>query len=392
MKWLKLVLINVLVFVGLLLLLEAGARVVLWQSPQTPVVKQSFGFSTTGYGDLIPNLDVVETLMPSRPYRLRTNSVGLRNTDELNPDERVFRILAIGDSFTYGFYVHNEEAYPYRLEEVLEQTLEGRFQVLNGGIPGYTVADALSYLRDKGLALEPDLVILGSYTNDIFDYVPRMREFYAREVFLQYATHPPKVENANPLLAWLRDNVALFTLIEQWREQYREAQIEDTLNRVTPYVPGLQGLYQDMTFFNPDAPDYRAQYDALEADIAAMASLLQERGVPLVWVSFPDLIQLPQGSPYSDAPQRFFQRTAEANGVTFVDMLPVFQSLEGDIQALYLKHYNRDLPIDPNNPEYLTMGFEGDGHLSMYGNLITARTVAQTLIARELVPTTPAAR
>jgi len=370
----------------LVVIIELGARVVLWQSPQTPTSKQGFGFSTVGYGDLIPNLNTTETLMPIRPYHLKTNSAGLRNSDEINEDESVFRVLAIGDSFTYGFYVHNEEAYPYRLEEVLEQTLSGRFQVLNAGIPGYTVADSLSYMRDKGMALKPDLVILGSYTNDIFDYYPRMREFYAREVFLQYATYPPRVENASPLEEWLRQNTALFTVIERFRAQYREAQIEDTMNRITPYVPDLQGVYQDMTFFNPDSPDYRAQYDGLGADVKALAELLNEQNIPLMWVSFPDLIQLPDDSPYNDAPQQFFQRVADEAGITFVNLLPDFKALDGDIQALYLKYYNRDLPTDPNNPEALTMMFEGDGHLSMYGNLVTARIVAESLIQNGLVP------
>lgn len=374
-----------LIFVGIF---EVGARAWLWRSPQVPTVKQGFGFSRVGYGDLIPNLNVVEELFPSRPYRLITNSVGLRNTEEVIEDDAVFRVLAIGDSFTYGFYVHNEEAYPYRLEETLEQRLGTPFQVLNAGIPGYTVADALSYMREKGVHLKPDLVILGSYTNDIFDYFPRMREFYAREVFLQYATYPPVIAENNPTLAWLRDNVALYGVIEQFRAQYRTAQIEDQMNRVTPTVPGLQGIYQDITFFNPESPEYSEEYAQLAQDVADLAQLLRDEGVPLVWVSFPDLIQLPEESPYSDSPQRFFKRVADQAGIPFIDLLPVFKDMGGDIQSLYLKYYDSSLPVDPNNPEHDTMMFEGDGHLSMYGNLVSARVIADVLIQEGLVSQT----
>src|SRR5262249_48072666 len=146
---------------------ELVARAILWRSSAvTDRVEVAFGFSPGGYGDLLPNIDSVERLYPSRPYHLKTNSVGLRNNEELVLNPNVYRILAIGDSYTYGFYVHNEETFPARLEERLYELREAHFQVLNAGIPGYTIEDELSYLKDKGLKLNPKLVILGVYTND----------------------------------------------------------------------------------------------------------------------------------------------------------------------------------------------------------------------------------
>jgi hypothetical protein len=56
--------------------------------------------SPTGYGDLVPNQDGHWIVWFHRPYHVQTNSVGLRNTQE--PSEAAFRILAIGDSQTFG--------------------------------------------------------------------------------------------------------------------------------------------------------------------------------------------------------------------------------------------------------------------------------------------------
>src|SRR5688572_1130655 len=192
---------------------ELIARAILWRSTAvTDRVEVAFGFSPGGAGDLLPSINSVERLYPLRPYHLQTNSAGLRNSEEINDDPNVFRILAIGDSFTFGFYVHNEESFPARLQERLNELRETRFQVLNAGIPGYTIEDELSYLKDKGLNLKPDLVVLGVYTNDIFDLTPDMRQYFARSVVL--AQTSPAAAAPDSLRVFLRDNVALYSL---WR-------------------------------------------------------------------------------------------------------------------------------------------------------------------------------
>ncbi|MCU0513839.1 MAG: GDSL-type esterase/lipase family protein, partial [Anaerolineae bacterium] len=289
-RWLR----PLLIILGLTACMLTGsellARALLWRSSAlTDRVEVAFGYSPGGYGDLLPNINSVERLYPIRPYFLQTSSVGLRNTEELNDDPAVFRILAIGDSFTYGFYVHNQEAFPARLQERLHELLPGQFQVLNAGIPGYTITDELSYLEDKGLRLEPDLVILGVYTNDIFDLSPPMRQYFAREVVLGQAA--PAAAAPDALRTFLRDQVALYSLWRNVRYGFVEWQVEQQVAQIIPDLPGIHRLYEDITFLQPQA--HQPLWDEYEQTLRRLIATLAARNIPLVIVAFPDLSQHP---------------------------------------------------------------------------------------------------
>ena len=105
--------------------------------------------------------------------------VGLRNLDELDPD--AYHILAVGDSFTFGPFISDMDTWPAQLEAELHNRDPQRpVQVLNAGIAGYTIADELAHLQDKGVALNPDMVIIQVYPNDVSDYRAHKREEFAR--------------------------------------------------------------------------------------------------------------------------------------------------------------------------------------------------------------------
>ncbi len=375
-------LIIVLITLGMFIAAELLARILLWSPPVPPTPPVGFGYSTGGYGDLRPNIDSVELIYPLRPYHLYTNSVGLRNVDELDDNPAVFRILAIGDSFTFGFYVHNEETWPARLEEVLNQIQSRRVQVLNAGVPGYTIADSLAYLRDKGLALEPDMVILGFYTNDIFDMEPVMRQYFARDVVLRQA-QPIILAEQNPVRQWMENNLALYGVIQRWRGQVTEYRIEGQVASITPTIAGLHETYQNLTFIMPDA--YPDAWTAYESSLRETITLLREEGIPFVIVAFPDLAQLPVEGGFGDPPQQMMARITTDTDTPYLDMLPIFRE-SGDIQNLYLMYYDPDILVDTIRPDAGSLSFTGDGHLSRYGYLLTARILAAFLIERDWIP------
>ena len=95
-----------------------------------------------------------------------TNALGFRGP-ELR--DNATRILAIGDSCTWGWHVGQDESYPTALQRLLDQQDgAGRYQVLNAGVPGYTSYQVLVALREKGLPLQPSIVILAVGFNDLF--------------------------------------------------------------------------------------------------------------------------------------------------------------------------------------------------------------------------------
>jgi len=96
---------------------------------------------------------------------LNSNSKGLRGTTgyEYSRTPGKQRILVLGDSFTFGEEVSDDETYAHDLESALPNT-----EVLNLGVQGYGHDQMLLYLRDEGVKYHPDVVILGFAYLDIY--------------------------------------------------------------------------------------------------------------------------------------------------------------------------------------------------------------------------------
>jgi lysophospholipase L1-like esterase len=95
----------------------------------------------------------------------RTNALGLRGGAVR--DDGAKRILALGDSCTWGSGVAETDAYPAVLQRDLDEgSRPPGYQVINAGIPGYTVHQGLLYAREHWLALHPDIVIIAFGFND----------------------------------------------------------------------------------------------------------------------------------------------------------------------------------------------------------------------------------
>ena len=97
---------------------------------------------------------------------IRINSLGFRGKETTleKPDE-VKRILVLGDSFTFGMGVEENETFPHHLETLLGKTGQD-WEVLNFGVPGYNTIQEAELFKVKGLAYSPDIVILYVLDND----------------------------------------------------------------------------------------------------------------------------------------------------------------------------------------------------------------------------------
>jgi lysophospholipase L1-like esterase len=103
-------------------------------------------------------------MTPSLP-ELRINELGLRDGPLLDDGAR--RILSLGDSCTAGWGVSDRAAYPQQLQQLLDRAYGARrFRVINAGVPGYTSLQGLVYLRERGLALKPEIVVIAFGFND----------------------------------------------------------------------------------------------------------------------------------------------------------------------------------------------------------------------------------
>lgn len=105
------------------------------------------------------------SLSGSRSTTFRTNSLGLRGREV--DDDGAVRILALGDSSTWGWQVAEEASYPEQLQRLLDARYgPGRYRVINAGIPGYTSYQGLTFFAEVGRALRPQIVIIAYGFND----------------------------------------------------------------------------------------------------------------------------------------------------------------------------------------------------------------------------------
>jgi hypothetical protein len=97
----------------------------------------------------------------------RLNSKGYKY-GEFNTEKPpgVYRIIGIGDSFTYGA-VPYEQCYMTLLEEQVRR-IRNDCEILNLGIPAAGPVDYLSLFVNEGLALAPDMVLVNLYVGDDF--------------------------------------------------------------------------------------------------------------------------------------------------------------------------------------------------------------------------------
>jgi lysophospholipase L1-like esterase len=98
---------------------------------------------------------------------LRINEHGLRD-DPIGPKkEGEYRIVALGDSVTYGSGVAQDDIFTVRLQRILAAKLNRPVRVINTGVGGYNTVQEHTYLRKYGLSFHPDMIILMYVPNDV---------------------------------------------------------------------------------------------------------------------------------------------------------------------------------------------------------------------------------
>jgi len=111
------------------------------------------------------------------------NRLGFRGPEVSREKPRgVFRVLCLGDSITMGAALPEEALYPADLQKILSARYPSKiFEVVNAGVSGYMIEQELLQLKEDGLKLSPDLVVL-QYTlydppgTSFYDHINPRRE------------------------------------------------------------------------------------------------------------------------------------------------------------------------------------------------------------------------
>ncbi len=138
------------------------------------VIVQQSADPRIGY-EFIPRTSVMDygNFVRMTPVKISINSLGFRDREySMTKEERTRRILALGDSDTFGMGVEMDQSFPKILENLLQGTHHRggketfRYEVINMGVYGYNTRQEVSLLEEKGIQLHPDLVIITFGEND----------------------------------------------------------------------------------------------------------------------------------------------------------------------------------------------------------------------------------
>jgi lysophospholipase L1-like esterase len=125
-----------------------------------------------------------------------TNSRGWRDAEtsfERQPGRQ--RIVALGDSFTFGVSVD----YGERFTELLERSFP-RLEVVNLGVNAYGTDQELRVLELEGVRYRPDVVILTTFLGNDLDDIRYERRFYWPRP--HYELEEGRLRLVRPRLTW----------------------------------------------------------------------------------------------------------------------------------------------------------------------------------------------
>jgi lysophospholipase L1-like esterase len=278
------------------------------------------------------------------------NSHGLRGAEttyEKSP--ATFRILNLGDSVAMGWGVRLEDTYGQQLEALLnnEQSSDNlNYEIINTGVPGWTLENASAYLQAEGLKYVPDLIILDvTIANDI----------NGKSALLAGGDSGP--------FRWLSDHTYFWPFLQsQMAWAKARAQGKDRVSTIDP-------------------PTNPAKYFPLDSQsdrwverwntVLEINQLAGENNIPIVLVLFPLEFQVLDES-YSTLPQEIFIDKATEAGIPVLDLLPAFrqacQEKPGGTCQLEDRYLFADVWMHP----------------SAYGNTVTATELQAVLT--EMLP------
>lgn len=135
---------------------------------------------------------------------VRINQHGFRGAEiELPKPPDVTRIVALGDSTTFGMEAGDDDAiWVSRLVAELAGRSGSRFDSINAAIPGNRLEDSFRLLKERIAPLQPDIVIVSQVATDIAAHARR-----------QHGSAASVTHSATPLSALLQESSLLVNLV-----------------------------------------------------------------------------------------------------------------------------------------------------------------------------------
>lgn len=159
-----------LLFSAIMVVLILGGAEGIFRALDYPPKKMGKGPQITSYWVLENNLEDERFLHKEtgKYFTVSTNSKHLRYAEvPTGRQPETLRIMALGDSTTFGWGVNDDESYPAYLEQILQSKVDGvKIEVINGGQPGYSSFQGIYHVKQRVLPYEADIYMIGYIVQD----------------------------------------------------------------------------------------------------------------------------------------------------------------------------------------------------------------------------------
>lgn len=188
-----------------------------------------------------PNFHIVDTtawLPHNVTYTINADSLNERMDYSMIKADHTFRIVTLGDSFTYGLFVNTSDNYSEQLEVALNARTCANvehFDVINLGVPSYDIGYSMERFRMRGEKYAPDMVIwfMNQFSmNFLADHKIQLENKYMKETTVEEIR--------------ARESVGEFFYpgVRAYRDMVAQVPMGEIIGKEASYLTDFSSLYE----------------------------------------------------------------------------------------------------------------------------------------------------
>jgi lysophospholipase L1-like esterase len=274
------------------------------------------------------------------------NSLGLRGEEiSLQKPDGVTRILVLGDSFTFGVYVDDQDTYPAVLQDLLRDAGQ-HVEVINAGYAdGWDTDEHYAWLVNRGLEFSPDLIIYGFFIgNDIEElYSEFWEDLDSRGLPTKVVDSRYAVDEAGGLRALTGTSYSVGSLWLYRLPVLRESHVllllakgVDQLIAALPFVSSADDAYTSTSlqfmYVDPSTEMMLKQEQLFVRLVTGMDEIAHENGAEFLVVMLPISYQITRHGTDFEPPRNYFEEikpVLDSLGIRYLDMFELMLANPG---------------------------------------------------------------
>jgi hypothetical protein len=269
-------------------------------------------------------------------FRYSNNSLGWRGRREYREAKPTdYRVLFLGDSFTYGTGVDDDQIFAVRVEQDLRA---GRMsvEVMNAGCPGKGTDYQLKFFQILGRKFHPDLTVMGFFGNDFQDNA--RGEYYniGRKGDLQVKP----LDCRRGAIRGVLERLPAYSWLLSWSQAanlIRQAGVKVLMDRARKADPdATRGLVVSYTR-SPSGYNTAATRELTRIYLEQLNAAVKQAGGALMMFYIPisqEVLEYRQTGIIS-RDERAIQRIAAQNGLMLWSLTPLLAHSGQSIERLY---------------------------------------------------------